>query len=50
MMEPYTELMVNKGVNISNECAAKRIYVAVMLWTRKTRIQLDATFRSLKNK
>ena len=29
MMEPYTELMVDKGVNISNECAAKRIYVVV---------------------
>ena len=27
MMEPYTELMVDKGFNISNECAAKRIYV-----------------------
>ena len=29
MMEPYTELMVDKGFNISNECAAKRIYVVV---------------------
>ena len=30
MMEPYTELiMVDKGVNISNESAAKRIYVVV---------------------
>ena len=29
MMEPYTELMVNKGFNISNECVAKRIYVVV---------------------
>ena len=29
MMQPYTELMVDKGFNISNECAAKRIYVVV---------------------
>ena len=29
MMEPYTELMVDKGFNISNECAAKKIYVVV---------------------
>ena len=29
MMEPYTELMNDKGFNISNECAAKRIYVVV---------------------
>ena len=30
MMEPYTELMVDKGFNISNECAAKRICVVVL--------------------
>ena len=30
MMEPYTELMVDKGFNISNECAAKRICVLVL--------------------
>ena len=30
MMEPYTELMVDKGFNIRNECTAKRIYVAVL--------------------
>ena len=29
LMKPYTELMVDKGFNISNECAAKRIYVVV---------------------
>ena len=29
MMEPYTELMVDKGFNTSNECAAKRIDVVV---------------------
>ena len=29
VMEPYTELMVDKGFNISKECAAKRIYVVV---------------------
>ena len=29
MMEPYIELMVDKGFNISNECVAKRIYVVV---------------------
>ena len=29
MMEPYTELMVDKEFNISNKCAAKRIYVVV---------------------
>ena len=29
MMEPYTELMVDKGFNIGNKCAAKRIYVLV---------------------
>ena len=29
MMESYTELMVDKGFNISKECAAKRIYVVV---------------------
>ena len=30
MMEPYTELMVDNGFNISNECAAKRIYIVVL--------------------
>ena len=31
MMEPYIELMVDKGsTNIRNECAAKRIYVVVL--------------------
>ena len=29
MMEPYTELMVDKGFEISKECAAKRLYVLV---------------------
>ena len=29
LMKPYTELMVDKGFNISNECAAQRIYVVV---------------------
>ena len=29
MMEPYTELMVDKGFNTSNECAARRIDVVV---------------------
>ena len=29
MMEPYTELMVDKGFNIGNKCAAKRTYVLV---------------------
>ena len=29
MMEPYTQLMVDKGFNISSKCAAKRIYIVV---------------------
>ena len=29
MMEPYTELLVDKGFNNSNECAAKRNYVVI---------------------
>ena len=29
MMKPHTELMVDKGFNISNDFAAKRIYVVV---------------------
>ena len=29
MMEAYTELMMDKGFIISNDCAAKRIYVVV---------------------
>ena len=29
MMEPYTELMVDNRFNISNEYAAKRIYVVL---------------------
>ena len=29
MMEPYTELILDKGFNISNESAAKITYVAV---------------------
>ena len=29
MMEPYTELMVDKGFNIGNKCPAQRIYVVV---------------------
>ena len=29
MMEPYTELMIDKGFNISIECVAKRTYVVV---------------------
>ena len=29
MMETYTELIVDKGFNISNECAAKKNYVVV---------------------
>ena len=29
IMEAYTELMVDKEINISNECAARRIYVVV---------------------
>ena len=36
MMEPYTELMVDKGFNISNECTA--------------RSESDAGLRSYKNK
>ena len=54
MMKPYTELMVDKEFNISNECAANR-----MLWwvielccgsPRKKRIESDAALRSYKNK
>ena len=29
IIEAYAELMVDKGINISNECAARRIYVVV---------------------
>ena len=29
MMEPYTELLVDKGFNNSNECAAKRNHVVI---------------------
>ena len=47
MMEPYTELMVDKGFNISNACAAKSLCCGS---TRKTRIESDAAFRSHKNK
>ena len=29
MMEPYSEIMVDKGFNITVECAARRIYISV---------------------
>ena len=35
-MERYTELMVDKGFNISNECAAKRIYDVVLPGKRRS--------------
>ena len=28
-MEPYTEIMVDKGFNITEECNARRIHVSV---------------------
>ena len=47
MIEPYTELMVDKRFNISNECVAKRIYVVVPPGKRGLS---HAAFRSHKNK
>ena len=44
MVEPYTELMVDKRFNIGNECVAKRIYVVVPPGLS------HAAFRSHKNK
>ena len=44
MMESYTELIVDKGFSISNECAAKRIYVAVLPGKRGSSQMLSSEF------
>ena len=36
MMESFTQLTVDKGFKICNECAAKRIYVVVLARKRRS--------------
>ena len=42
MMAPYTELIVDKVFSISNECAAKRIYVVVPPGKRRSNQMLPS--------